>query len=484
MLSGNPLDDVMKFPAWNSDAQILAGTGGSTAVSWQPVSACSILSTLYYKSDYSVTKSELKLEFLGKTKVKVFFTSQDGGAATLESTTEYNKDQSVTITAPSAPGVRTLELVPEGSSDFSTFSSSVTPVTTGQRVSKVRNPPAEGETPFAGFIGPDCKRYAVMTTENSYSLTEAAAYTLIDPGYEGTFYESDRNDDTHVTVTDSITGRTVVYGGSITTNVKYNRNECVTTESTTGTMNADGTVTYQRTRSAAGCGTNPDNDESMDYSATDSYYDGNTNSYAIQHLQFGPTNCNRTSTSGGVDYGGWTDPLTTTTEQVTVSGSSITSMVNVSWTSTFENGSQSYNRTQTSTTTWSGEMTDTLTPANSTTTSWESNGGLCSWITQSADEYVGTESQSLTANFNVSVTVPTVAEPTPPTNYKTQVHWFVVTNDSSNPNCPTRSVRAENRTKFNSVRGPFSLTESATLPTDLNVTHCITNMAASTEVQL
>ena len=486
MLSGNPLDDVMKFPAWNSDAQILAGTGGSTAVSWQPVSACSTLSTLFYKSDYSVTKSELKLEFLGKTKVKVFFTSQDGGAATLESTTEYNKDQSVTISPPSAPGVRTLEFVSEGSSDFSTFSSSVTPVTTGQRVSKVRN----GEAPFAGFIGPDCKRYAVMTTENSYSLDASGSgdgsYRYSDGNVESSSNNSSKNENYSVTITNSIDGTTYNYSGSGSSSSSghFIYPEALYTDITSSTMAADGTLTTI----SSGTMTPgvPYDPQTETYGPDTTYSQGFSMEFAL---------CDRTSTNTNTapayENGPPVTTTTTKTEQLDTSGSSTSSTVgreiseSWDWNSDDEeaNGSTSNSTTYTSTTTWSGDMANTLTPANSTTTSWASNGGLCSWKSESLDGD-GAESQSLTANFNVSVTVPSVSEPTSPTNYKTFVHWFVVTNDSSNPNCPTRSVRAENRTKFNYVRGPFSTTESETLPNDLHVTHCITNMAASTEVQL
>jgi hypothetical protein len=493
MLSGNPLDDVMKFPAWNSDAQIFAGTGGSTAVSWQPVSACSTLSTLYYKSEYSVTKSELKLEFLGKTKVKVFFTSQDGGAATLESTTEYNKDQSVTISPPSQPGVRTLELVSEGSSDFSTFSSSVTPVTTGQRVSKVRNPAPEGEAPFAGFIGPDCKRYAVMTTENSASTNKTLTTSVIARPFPGANLEGfdmteTRDDNYSTTITTDINGTNSVSSGSGSLSYTFNSVDNffgASDYTSDSTLAADGTLTTISTYTDRGQG------------QPSSYTETSEGFYTVGTVA---ALCDRTTTTGTSEPFERSSQIllpatATTTEKLTVSGSSSASSFETtssgSDSSTYnENGeesSSSYSvnatRTSTSTTTWSGDMANTLTPANSTTTSWASNGGLCSWKSESLDGD-GAESQSLTANFNVSVTVPSVSEPTSPTNYKTFVHWFVVTNDSSNPNCPTRSVMAGNRTKFNYVRGPFSLTESETLPNDLHVTHCITNMAASTEVQL
>jgi|GEM_PF-5033166 len=487
IMAGNPLDDVMKFPAWDSDAQIIAGTGGNTAVSWDAVSPCSILSTLFYKSDYSVTKSELLLEFLGTTTVKVYFTPQEGGPKTLESETEYDAGESVTISAPSSIGVRTLELTFAGSPSSSNFPSIVTPVTTGQRVSKVRN----ADAPFAGFIAPDCKRYAVLTTVSSYSYSASGSseFRHVYPYYndwEGITYDLNANENFTSTITESIDGQTAVYGGSgsSVTNVMFRTDQNHISNSvgtTTKALAADGTLTTITT--------------------TVDTFQGETTTYGpftTEEPYNVPTStalCDRTTTTTSTaptyEGGPPVTTTTTTTEQRSISGSSISSTVgietSVSWNriqyDDTETGAFSYSTNYSFNMTWSGDMADTLTPENSTTTTWESNGGLCAYKTESADGN-DAESQSLTANFNVSVTVPTVSEPTSPTNYKTFIHWFVVTNDSSNPNCPTRSVMAENRTKFNYVRGPFSLTESATLPNDLHVTRCITNMAASTEVQL
>jgi hypothetical protein len=489
MMAGNPLDDVMKFPAWDSDAQIIAGTGGNTAVSWDAVSPCSILSTLFYKSDYSVTKSELLLEFLGTTTVKVYFTPQEGGPKTLESETEYDAGESVTISAPSSIGVRTLELTFAGSPSSSNFPSIVTPVTTGQRVSKVRNPPPEGEAPFVGFIGPDCKRYAVLTTVSSYSYSASgsseARYGPPGGDWEGSTYDLNANENFTSTITESIDGQTAVYGGSGSSveNSMFRLSEdniSTSVETTTKALAADGILTTTTT--------------TVDTYQGETYTYGPFTTEDPYNVPTSTALCDRTTTTTSTaptyEGGPPVTTTTTTTEQRSISGSSISSTVgietSVSWNSTqgdeTQTGAFSYSTNYSFNRTWSGDMANTLTPENSTTTSWASNGGLCSWKTESADGN-DAESQSLTANFNVSVTVPTVAEPTPPTNYKTFVHWFVVTDNTSNPNCPTRSVRAENRTKFNYVRGPFSVTESETLPNDLHTISCITNMSAATEVQ-
>ena len=481
MMSANSLDNVAKFPAWNSDAQILAGTGGSTAVSWQPVSPCSVLSTLYYKSDYSVTKSELKLEFLETAKLKTYFTPQAGGAKTLESEVTYNKNQSVTISAPTTPGVRTLEVISATAPSSPTFASSITPVTTGQRVILIPN---------SGFEvrGPGCKAYDAVTTVNSYSYSSSSSGSSAyypngrgSPIGEGGSGTSSRRDNYTVTITRSIDGTTSVSSGTGSFSDDFQGiNIWSSTENTSRTLAADGTLTTVRS------GT------STDYNGQNPYSYGPDTTEAPYEVPMNLALCNRTTTNTTTDtpyeWGPLVTTTTTTTEQRSISGSSSTSSVQItrSTSYTLNNDYQDYNGSSTESITWTSTSTYTdppLTPANSTPETYDSNGGLCSWKNRS-----GTgrweDSQSLTANFNVSVTVPTVAEPATPTNYKTFVHWFVVTDDSSNPNCPTRSVRAENRTKFNYVRGPFSVTESATLPTDLNVTHCITNMAASTEVQL
>jgi hypothetical protein len=479
MLAGQPFDNTTKFPAANMDAQIISGSNGDTSVSWQPADPCSLLSTLFYRTDYSVTKSELKLDFLDKTKVKVFFTPQVGGERTLESETEYEEDQSVTISAPSQPGVRTLELVSSAASNFSPIASSITPVTTGQRVSKVRNPPAEGETTFEGFLAPDCRYYSTFTVQTNASYS--SGYTQVSGSPPGTNSNSSWNFNS--TITESINGRDEVCGG--TWSVKYELSDVPLTGGWRMFPNL--------------YGTGPDYPD-----VCERYDDGSSERLGTIEPLFGGslyayTPCNNASQSTNNP-----NQFTTSTSQTnntrSVTGTTISFTNSSSSSIYYKEGpdpnseypdeymelDSSTSASATTTYTWSGELTDTLTDGpngNSTTTTWESNGGLCSWKTASADGN-SLESQSLTANFNVSINAPVVEPPAPAPTYKTYVHWFVVTDDTTDPRCPKRSVRAENRTHGpSSARGPFSLTETETLPNILNVTICITNMAVATEVQ-
>lgn len=486
LLGSVDLDDTATFPAENTDGEIICGTGGSVAVSWSVLAAevCGTLSTLYYKSDYSVTKSTLKLSFLGPTTVKYFFTAQAGGAKTPAGEETWAAGDSVTVFAPSLPGTKSIEIISETHGN-TLIPSTLSYVGTGTRNHKERNPPEGGGDPFTGFLAPDCKRYATKTVVSTYTYTNNSTAQSVNTTqhiYDTTNISESSSGSFVNTAIYSIDGASSISSGS--GNKDYSAivefddplfpgepsisssESRVSNLSDTGELTTIRTITYYGYTDPPQTKTGPylvpiasancDKETSTAYSPPIPIY----NSIAIISLS-----------------------VVASTREVT--GTTLTQKVEITDTGTYEaNGvtrnTNNYSSTETIVT-WSGELADTLTDENSTTTTWASNGQTCSWKTASSDGG-SADSQSLSANFNVSVNAPVVAALDDEPSYKTYVHWFVVTDDSTNANCPTRQVAAHNQTHTTSSRGPFSVTDSESPAADLNQTHCITHTAVLTEL--